>query len=149
MSELRGVFAPIVTPFRPTDGEVDLPWIPGYIAYRYPQTRPQTTNHMSLREWRRVMANPDVVIVRYGEAQATVQAQTAVPGHPGTNLTPVDRDRIFPLGELPGLMGTLAAPGAPVRRRVVHHTAECGAHPHCEGECRVQPREPEPDQEPK
>lgn len=33
MSELRGVFAPIVTPFRPTDGEVDLPWIPGYIAY--------------------------------------------------------------------------------------------------------------------
>lgn len=33
MSELRGVFAPIVTPFRPADGEVDLPWIPGYIAY--------------------------------------------------------------------------------------------------------------------
>lgn len=33
MTELRGVFAPIVTPFRPSDGEVDLPWIPGYIAY--------------------------------------------------------------------------------------------------------------------
>ena len=33
MSELRGVFAPIVTPFRPRDGEVDLPWIPAYVAY--------------------------------------------------------------------------------------------------------------------
>ena len=33
MAELRGVFAPIVTPFRPSDGEVDLPWIPGYITY--------------------------------------------------------------------------------------------------------------------
>ena len=27
MPDLRGVFAPIVTPFRLTDGEVDLPWI--------------------------------------------------------------------------------------------------------------------------
>jgi 4-hydroxy-tetrahydrodipicolinate synthase len=33
LTELRGVFAPIVTPFRPSDGEVDLAWIPGYIAY--------------------------------------------------------------------------------------------------------------------
>ncbi len=33
MAELRGVFAPIVTPFRPADGEVDLPWLPAYIAY--------------------------------------------------------------------------------------------------------------------
>ena len=33
MSELRGVFAPIVTPFRLADGEVDLPWIPGHIEY--------------------------------------------------------------------------------------------------------------------
>jgi 4-hydroxy-tetrahydrodipicolinate synthase len=33
MSELRGVFAPIVTPFRPTDGELDLPWIKDYLAY--------------------------------------------------------------------------------------------------------------------
>lgn len=33
MSDLRGVFAPIVTPFRPTDGEVDLPWIRGYLTY--------------------------------------------------------------------------------------------------------------------
>ena len=33
MTELRGVFAPIVTPFRPSDGEVDLPWIPAYVAY--------------------------------------------------------------------------------------------------------------------
>lgn len=32
-SELRGVFAPIVTPFRPVDGEVDLPWIGRHIAY--------------------------------------------------------------------------------------------------------------------
>jgi 4-hydroxy-tetrahydrodipicolinate synthase len=31
--ELRGVFAPIVTPFRPADGEVDFPWIPDYIGY--------------------------------------------------------------------------------------------------------------------
>ena len=29
----RGVFAPIVTPFRPTDGKVDLPWIAGHVAY--------------------------------------------------------------------------------------------------------------------
>lgn len=33
MRELRGVFAPIVTPFRLTDGEVDLPWIPHHIQY--------------------------------------------------------------------------------------------------------------------
>jgi 4-hydroxy-tetrahydrodipicolinate synthase len=33
MRELRGVFAPIVTPFRPADGQVDLPWIPRHIAY--------------------------------------------------------------------------------------------------------------------
>lgn len=33
MTELRGVFAPIVTPFRPADGEIDLPWLPAYIAY--------------------------------------------------------------------------------------------------------------------
>ena len=33
MRELRGVFAPIVTPFRPTDGEIDLPWISHHIAY--------------------------------------------------------------------------------------------------------------------
>ena len=31
--DLRGVFAPIVTPFRPADGEVDLPWIGGHLAY--------------------------------------------------------------------------------------------------------------------
>jgi 4-hydroxy-tetrahydrodipicolinate synthase len=31
--DLRGVFAPIVTPFRPSDGEVDLPWITGHVAY--------------------------------------------------------------------------------------------------------------------
>lgn len=30
---LRGVFAPIVTPFRPADGEVDLPWIARHVAY--------------------------------------------------------------------------------------------------------------------
>jgi len=30
---LRGVFAPIVTPFRISDGEVDLPWIAEHIAY--------------------------------------------------------------------------------------------------------------------
>ncbi len=33
MPDLRGVFAPIVTPFRPTDGEVDYPWIARHIAY--------------------------------------------------------------------------------------------------------------------
>jgi 4-hydroxy-tetrahydrodipicolinate synthase len=33
MSELYGVFAPIVTPFRHTDGEVDIPWIKGYLHY--------------------------------------------------------------------------------------------------------------------
>ncbi len=33
MRELRGVFAPIVTPFRMTDGEVDLPWMPRHIEY--------------------------------------------------------------------------------------------------------------------
>jgi 4-hydroxy-tetrahydrodipicolinate synthase len=33
LSKLRGVFAPIVTPFRPADGEIDLPWLPAYIAY--------------------------------------------------------------------------------------------------------------------
>ena len=33
MRELRGVFAPIVTPFRLTDGEVDLPWIRRHIQY--------------------------------------------------------------------------------------------------------------------
>jgi 4-hydroxy-tetrahydrodipicolinate synthase len=30
---LRGVFAPIVTPFRPGDGEVDIPWIKDHLAY--------------------------------------------------------------------------------------------------------------------
>ena len=33
MSELRGVFAPIVTPFRFTDGEVDLPCMHRHLAY--------------------------------------------------------------------------------------------------------------------
>jgi 4-hydroxy-tetrahydrodipicolinate synthase len=33
VSELRGAFAPIVTPFRPTDGEIDFPWIPRHIVY--------------------------------------------------------------------------------------------------------------------
>ncbi len=33
MPDLRGVFAPIVTPFRLTDGEVDLPWIARHVAY--------------------------------------------------------------------------------------------------------------------
>lgn len=33
MHPLRGVFAPIVTPFRISDGEVDLPWIAEHIAY--------------------------------------------------------------------------------------------------------------------
>ena len=32
-TDLRGVFAPIVTPFRPSDGEVDLPWIAMHVAY--------------------------------------------------------------------------------------------------------------------
>ena len=32
-TDLRGVFAPIVTPFRPSDGEVDLPWIARHVAY--------------------------------------------------------------------------------------------------------------------
>jgi 4-hydroxy-tetrahydrodipicolinate synthase len=32
-AELRGVFAPIVTPFRPSDGEIDLPWLRRHIAY--------------------------------------------------------------------------------------------------------------------
>lgn len=30
---LRGVFAPIVTPFRISDGEIDLPWLAEHIAY--------------------------------------------------------------------------------------------------------------------
>ncbi len=33
MFELRGVFAPIVTPFRPSDGEIDFPWIAQHVAY--------------------------------------------------------------------------------------------------------------------
>ncbi len=33
MAELRGVFAPIVTPFRRTDGEIDYPWMARHIAY--------------------------------------------------------------------------------------------------------------------
>ena len=33
MHPLRGVFAPIVTPFRISDGEVDLPWIAEHVAY--------------------------------------------------------------------------------------------------------------------
>jgi 4-hydroxy-tetrahydrodipicolinate synthase len=33
MSELNGVFAPIVTPFQPAGGEVDLPWIKDYLGY--------------------------------------------------------------------------------------------------------------------
>ena len=32
-TDLCGVFAPIVTPFRPSDGEVDLPWIARHVAY--------------------------------------------------------------------------------------------------------------------
>lgn len=32
-AELRGVFAPIVTPFRPSDGEIDLPWLRRHMAY--------------------------------------------------------------------------------------------------------------------
>jgi 4-hydroxy-tetrahydrodipicolinate synthase len=31
--QLRGVFAPIVTPFRLSDGEVDIPWIAQHLAY--------------------------------------------------------------------------------------------------------------------
>lgn len=31
--DLRGVFAPIVTPFRPSDGEIDLPWIARHVAF--------------------------------------------------------------------------------------------------------------------
>ncbi len=31
--ELRGVFAPIVTPFRPGDGEIDLPWMGRHVTY--------------------------------------------------------------------------------------------------------------------
>jgi 4-hydroxy-tetrahydrodipicolinate synthase len=31
--DLYGVFAPIVTPFRPSNGEVDLPWIKEHLAY--------------------------------------------------------------------------------------------------------------------
>jgi 4-hydroxy-tetrahydrodipicolinate synthase len=30
---LRGVFAPIVTPFDPSDGELDLPWLAEHVAY--------------------------------------------------------------------------------------------------------------------
>jgi 4-hydroxy-tetrahydrodipicolinate synthase len=30
---LEGVFAPIVTPFRPEDGQLDIPWIKDYLAY--------------------------------------------------------------------------------------------------------------------
>jgi 4-hydroxy-tetrahydrodipicolinate synthase len=37
MSELHGVFAPIITPFRPADGEVDLPWIKDYLDYLHAQ----------------------------------------------------------------------------------------------------------------
>ncbi len=33
MPDLRGVFAPIVTPFRLSDGEVDYPWIGRHVAY--------------------------------------------------------------------------------------------------------------------
>ncbi len=33
MPPLRGVFAPIVTPFRLSDGEVDTPWIVRHLAY--------------------------------------------------------------------------------------------------------------------
>lgn len=33
MGGLSGVFAPIVTPFRPANGEVDLPWIARHLAY--------------------------------------------------------------------------------------------------------------------
>ena len=30
---LTGVYATIVTPFRPADGEIDLPWLRQHIAY--------------------------------------------------------------------------------------------------------------------
>jgi 4-hydroxy-tetrahydrodipicolinate synthase len=33
MAHLQGVFAPIVTPFRLADGEVDIPWIKDYLSY--------------------------------------------------------------------------------------------------------------------
>jgi 4-hydroxy-tetrahydrodipicolinate synthase len=33
VTELFGVFAPIVTPFRPEDGEIDFPWIARHLAY--------------------------------------------------------------------------------------------------------------------
>jgi 4-hydroxy-tetrahydrodipicolinate synthase len=33
MRHLRGVLAPIVTPFRLSDGEIDIPWIGDYLAY--------------------------------------------------------------------------------------------------------------------
>lgn len=33
MHDLHGVFAPIVTPFRPTDGEIDYPWIARHLDY--------------------------------------------------------------------------------------------------------------------
>lgn len=33
MPDLRGVFAPIVTPFRPADGEIDSPWIAAHVSY--------------------------------------------------------------------------------------------------------------------
>ncbi len=33
MNPLRGVFAPIVTPFRFSDGQVDLPWIAEHVSY--------------------------------------------------------------------------------------------------------------------
>lgn len=33
MHDLRGVFAPIVTPFRPTDGEIDYSWIAHHLDY--------------------------------------------------------------------------------------------------------------------
>ncbi len=32
-TDLRGVFAPIVTPFRPSDGEIDHPWIAEHVTY--------------------------------------------------------------------------------------------------------------------
>jgi 4-hydroxy-tetrahydrodipicolinate synthase len=33
LQDLQGVFAPIVTPFRPEDGELDIPWLTDYIRY--------------------------------------------------------------------------------------------------------------------
>lgn len=55
-------------------------------------------------------------------------------------------ERPFPFQSPPDLLGLLGAittsgePGsAPVvRRRVVYHSQSCGAHPHCDGECRSQ-----------